>query len=303
MGRPERPLDPDGGPVVKLAIALRELRCAAGGPSYRAMAQRAHRSQTALSEAAGGVQLPTWDTVEAYVRACDGDPTDWRGRWDEAAKTSDLAAADADEPSPVVADAESESEELAHPQGRRLRHPRLVAAGALGLVVIGVGGVMVFINQPSSIRIVPVVSAPSTAARSQIADGADPKDSGCALDPAVVTLDSAEVDFNGQPAGLDELRYSPHCGMAWARFESFPKAQIPAGIVIHVDVVRPDDHNLRFPFQAKYVGAPVYGNVALSTAKCVFAASWIEASGKRVPESKTHCFRGKTMEQTTQSNG
>jgi Helix-turn-helix domain len=79
-GRPERLLDPEGGPLVSLALGLRELRRAAGNPSYREMARRVHRSQTALSEAAGGIQAPTWDTVEAYVKACGGDPADWRTR-------------------------------------------------------------------------------------------------------------------------------------------------------------------------------------------------------------------------------
>ena len=39
MGRPERPLDPTAGPVARLAHELRELRKAAGSPSYRKMAE------------------------------------------------------------------------------------------------------------------------------------------------------------------------------------------------------------------------------------------------------------------------
>lgn len=52
MGRPERPLDPGTGPVQRLAYELRDLRKAAGGPSYRAMAQGAGFSATTLSQAA-----------------------------------------------------------------------------------------------------------------------------------------------------------------------------------------------------------------------------------------------------------
>jgi Helix-turn-helix domain len=81
-GRPERTLSPDGGPLTDLALALRELRRSAGSPSYRLMAKQVHRSPTALSEAAGGVQVPTWDTVEAYVKACGADPGEWRTRWE-----------------------------------------------------------------------------------------------------------------------------------------------------------------------------------------------------------------------------
>lgn len=52
MGRPERPLDPGAGAVQGLAHALRELRRAAGGPSYRTMAKAAGFSATTLSQAA-----------------------------------------------------------------------------------------------------------------------------------------------------------------------------------------------------------------------------------------------------------
>jgi hypothetical protein len=301
MGRPERPLDPDGGPVVVLAIALRELRGIAGSPSYRMMAKQVYRSPTALSEAAGGAQLPTWDTVEAYVRACGGDPALLRDRWNEAAATHGDTHAGAAESALAPGEVEVEGEDIAVCPRRKLRRAWIVA-GALGVIAIGVVAVMVF-NRPSSAPAAAVAPLLVGGTESRVADGADPKDSGCALDPGVVTLDSAEVDFQGQPAGLDELRYSPRCGVAWTRFEPFPKARIPAGAVIHVDVVRPDDHNVRFPFQAKYVGAPIYGNVALSTARCVYAASWIEVAKKPVPESRTHCFRGKTPERATESNG
>jgi hypothetical protein len=125
-------------------------------------------------------------------------------------------------------------------------------------------------------------------------DGADPVDSGCSLDPSVVVLDRAEVDYLGSPAGSDQLVYSPRCGVAWARFQPFPKAHIPSGAVIHVGVVRPDSHNLRMSFQAAYVGAPVYGNVLRSTKDCVYATATVEVVGKELPESHTHCFRGET---------
>jgi hypothetical protein len=134
-------------------------------------------------------------------------------------------------------------------------------------------------------------------------DGSDPKDSGCSLDPAVVTLDSAEVDYQGRPAGLDELRYSPRCGVAWTRFQPFPKAKIPAGAIIHVDIFRPGTGDSEEAFQAPYVGAAVYGNVLQSTASCVYAAVTIEEAGKELPESRTHCFRGETPEENTGSTG
>lgn len=84
MGRPERPLDPASGPVARLAHELRELRKAAGAPSYRRMAEVAGFSATALSQAAAGARLPSLAVVQGYVRACGGDPGEWEPRWKEA---------------------------------------------------------------------------------------------------------------------------------------------------------------------------------------------------------------------------
>ncbi|MET8982675.1 hypothetical protein ABZX85_44570 [Streptomyces sp. NPDC004539] len=84
MGRPERPLDPQAGPVQRLAHDLRELRRAKGSPSYRAMAQRAGFSASTLSQAAAGERLPSLAVVRAYALACGGDPGEWEARWKEA---------------------------------------------------------------------------------------------------------------------------------------------------------------------------------------------------------------------------
>jgi hypothetical protein len=84
VGRPERPVDPEAGPVQRLAHDLRELRGAAGGASYRTMAKKAGFAPTTLSQAAAGERLPSWAVVEGYVRACAGDPADWEPRWKEA---------------------------------------------------------------------------------------------------------------------------------------------------------------------------------------------------------------------------
>jgi len=84
MGRPERPVDPGAGAVQGLAHALRELRRAAGGPSYRTMAKAAGFAATTLSQAAAGERLPRLAVVEGYVRACGGDPAEWGPRWKAA---------------------------------------------------------------------------------------------------------------------------------------------------------------------------------------------------------------------------
>jgi len=45
------------------------------------MARKANYSASVLSEAAAGRRLPTLAVTLAYVRACGGDPEDWRARW------------------------------------------------------------------------------------------------------------------------------------------------------------------------------------------------------------------------------
>lgn len=87
MGRPEKPLDPDGGRTALLAAGLRELRERAGRPGYRAMAQRVHYSASTLAEAAKGQRLPSLEVALAYARACGGDEAEWRTRWEAAADT------------------------------------------------------------------------------------------------------------------------------------------------------------------------------------------------------------------------
>jgi WD40 repeat protein len=85
-GRPQRPVDPDAGPVQRLAHELRVLREAAGSPTYRAMAERAGVGASTLSQAAAGERLPTLPVVLAYTRACGGDEAEWEHRWRQAAE-------------------------------------------------------------------------------------------------------------------------------------------------------------------------------------------------------------------------
>ncbi|MGQ0778015.1 MAG: nSTAND1 domain-containing NTPase [Pseudonocardiales bacterium] len=81
MGRRERPLDPEAGPLQSFAFELRRLRQAAGRLSYRELARRAHYSKTVLSEAVGGRELPTLAVTLAYVDSCGGDQGEWEARW------------------------------------------------------------------------------------------------------------------------------------------------------------------------------------------------------------------------------
>ncbi|MER5215186.1 helix-turn-helix domain-containing protein [Streptomyces sp. NPDC002838] len=133
MGRPERPVDPAAGPVQQLAHELRELRRAAGSPSYRAMAEEAGFSATTLSQAAAGERLPSRAVVQGYARACGGDPGEWEARWKEAEAA--VAAApvhdEGDGPAPYrgLARFESDDHELFFGRDRTLEELcRLVSA-------------------------------------------------------------------------------------------------------------------------------------------------------------------------------
>ena len=87
MPRPENPIDPTSGPIAAFAYALRDMRTKAGNPPYKAMAKRVHYSVGALSQAAAGARLPTWEVTQAYVRACGGHEGEWRQRWEHADAT------------------------------------------------------------------------------------------------------------------------------------------------------------------------------------------------------------------------
>jgi hypothetical protein len=139
------------------AALLRELRCAAGGPSFREMSGRSRAiSHTTLHEAAQGNRLPSWETTVEFVKACGGDPEDYRDRWqaaNRAVRSAGARPAPAREAEPA-ADAEpvAEAEPVPEPQpepaaetapdpappaGRRRR--LLLATGAAAVLAAAAG--------------------------------------------------------------------------------------------------------------------------------------------------------------------
>jgi hypothetical protein len=85
-GRPERPLDPDDGPMSSFAYQLRQLRAVAGYPTYRDLARTALFSPSVLSTAASGFSFPSLQVTLAFAVACGGDTGEWRRRWETAAQ-------------------------------------------------------------------------------------------------------------------------------------------------------------------------------------------------------------------------
>lgn len=184
MGRKQRTLDPATGPVAEFALQLRALRDQAGTPTFATMSRRAHRSVSVLSEAAGGVEFPTWPTVLAFVQACGEVDTDaWLERWEQ------VRSALADNPGPPrpVPDSTLASEPAlsgvsagpaagtpeatgvpAAAQPRPLRWPihgaRTVVALAVGLTV----GLVTGMNLPRSQEPAATAAAPSPHATASV---------------------------------------------------------------------------------------------------------------------------------------
>lgn len=65
------------------------LRAQAGNPSFRKMARRSGKiAHTTLHDAVRGNRLPSWETVEQFVIACEEDPQKWKAEWANLAQTS-----------------------------------------------------------------------------------------------------------------------------------------------------------------------------------------------------------------------
>ncbi|MFI1484091.1 hypothetical protein [Streptomyces sp. NPDC020747] len=143
VGRPERPVDREAGPVQRLAHELRELRGAAGGPSYRTMAEAAEFSAATLSKAAAGERLPSLAVLQAYVRACGGDPGEWEARWKEAeAEAAGAARTDEDAQPPYrgLARFEPGDRELFFGRDRLIAELSELVCGNRFAVVFGASG-------------------------------------------------------------------------------------------------------------------------------------------------------------------
>jgi WD40 repeat protein len=91
MPRPERPVDPAESAVAEFAVALRELRERAGGPTYRSLAAKSGLSVSTLADAAGGRRLPTLAVATAYAVACGGDEHEWAARWRAASAAVEVS--------------------------------------------------------------------------------------------------------------------------------------------------------------------------------------------------------------------
>lgn len=140
MGRRERPISADEGPVAGFAARLRRLRADAGSPTYRQLSDRAHYAPSVLSTAAGGSQFPTWPVTLAFVLACGGAEDEWRERWRAIDDQLEAAKASARETLPPVRGLPAATGAFT---GRGPELTRLLALGGRALSGDGSGAVVI----------------------------------------------------------------------------------------------------------------------------------------------------------------
>ncbi len=318
MGRTERPLEPANGVCAEFAAGLRELRRAAGSPPYRQLADRAHYSPTALSEAAAGRRLPTLEVALAYVAACGGDVHEWERRWRAAAESdraADLkqyadeslsgasdahpalsveAADESQHLAPSVAEVVNEQTSARGPWRRVRSHPRATVA-LLTVSIVAVASVLAAANtgmpgppapngtsaQSAGLR-VPAPARPSVTPT--LYDAVDPKASGCAGDGLTIATQSV-ADASGV-LGVIELRYSPICRAGWARYT--PTAAGTEQVTL--SAMRAAT-GTKTTFEANLDQIAAFTDVLSMTRGCVAAAVTVHL-GQRTATATTACSTG-----------
>lgn len=308
MGRPERPLDPESGPLHRFACDLRQLRLDAGSPRYRELARETQYSTSVLSRAASGRELPSLAVTLAYVGACGGDTKDWQARWEALARQSQLpsvlpvAAVDQGpshlfpEPPPaVVADHESPG-----PAIQRLRDV-VLAAGVLLLVAsLAVGWIVTAASSKGPQPLADPSLARAAAPLPLLHNGGDPKEDGCA--PGAVTIAQAQIRAAEQVAaagqsfaqgtvlGTVELRYSARCQAAWARVTLVSAFDHPLSGQETVGDIRPADH-AGSTWSPGFV-EQAYSDLLLTSGGCVSAYAVFKLADGHQARAATPCRQG-----------
>jgi hypothetical protein len=135
------------GPVGEFAWRLFELKKAAGDPSYDRMRSEfgALASKSALSAAARGHRLPSWETTWEFVRSLEvgvlgGDVEAvrerWRAHWNDAAAMSSDSTEPIDVPDPAEIDVPDPRKiEVPKPAVALIQVPRWVGYAVVGLIL------------------------------------------------------------------------------------------------------------------------------------------------------------------------
>jgi hypothetical protein len=252
-------------PVAEFAAGLRELRAAAGSPSFRHLAKITHYSSSALAEATSGKRLPSQAIVRAFATGCGADPDEWADQLHRAAMSAEQARQPL-VPPPKAGDTPA-------PRRRRAgRRYAVAAAGACSLLAAGVvmgaayesGRAPAPVKTDASSTVRPGSSAAAHASR--VSDGADPVAAGCTADAHLV--DKSPVTLNGTQIGALEFIYSDKCGAGWARAYLYP-GQSP---MLAQVTIRASDGRLSAFANPLIKQVPIYTNVIVPHAGGCLAA-------------------------------
>ncbi|WP_143737259.1 helix-turn-helix domain-containing protein [Microbispora sp. GKU 823] len=324
MGRPERDLSPEEGPLQAFAVALRRLREEAGSPTYRALSERAHYSPTVLSRAAGGRVFPSLEVTLAFVRACGGDEGAWARRWHRVSEEISGRAAEPPEPpeppapagdgpsSPIPGAAEAGGGHDAGPggdpdggpdagsdggrgglAGRVRRRGRLLALAAVlvvaGAVALGTAARGVGLAPGWTSRNQHVTDRAGDASRAEDMDGDDPRARGCGDDlDTIDTLDAVPLNLpDGSRFGTLRLRRSPECDTAWAsaHFDN------PHLYTVWLAAHRPADNAQVRSQWSNNTPPGSYGDMLSLAPGCVWVEGWVVTGQGEGPHARTRCLR------------
>lgn len=153
----------DGAGARAFAAGLRELRRAAGEPTYQELARRTSYGRSTVHDALAGRRLPALDLTLAVVGALGGDVADWRERWVCARGALDPGPADGiDDAGPSDGGPAGSG-----PSGRPPPPPRrrrvLVAAAAVAVAALVTGAVAVAVHRREPVTGTATGSTPSTS--------------------------------------------------------------------------------------------------------------------------------------------
>lgn len=112
-----------------------------------------------------------------------------------------------------------------------------------------------------------------------VADNNDPKKTRCAYDPDVATLDRAELNTSYEHyLGEAQLRYSPRCQVAWGRFDPGKGMNYLRNAKVMITAIRPTTSTTGIPYETRFDGQAVFGNILLQRDGCVMVNVVVRSS-------------------------
>ena len=214
----------------------------------------------------------------AFVDACGGDREEWERRWRELRTSADVASGMSPGSSSLSSDAGPPSGSVPSEDGARSATATVVVTAPpppprLGRWPLIVALVISLLVAATTTTLLFQVYGPALFAHGgpgavdPVADGSDPNRAGCG--PGAGTMGHVPVYFPGNSyAGELELRYSPRCHAAWARFQPAKTWNPGTGMVVTVWTVRPADQSTQ-QYSVPFNGVDIIGNMLMTGRGCI----------------------------------